>query len=392
LLTGKVLQRGDSLNVQAELVDVKQDAQLWGERFVRRVSDILAVEDEIAGQIVDHLRLALTGEERERFARRYTEDTDAYRLYLKGLYHWSKRTGADLKKSAGYFEQAIAKDPAYALPYAGLADAYVVMAFFDAGVPAELLARGKAAALRALEIDPELSEAHASLGISRACLDNDWDSAEDAFRSALRRTPPYWLAYTHHAMILAARGRFDDAVAEVRRGQELEPLSLVAHHHVAWISLLARRPDDAIAESRSAIEMDPTFGMAHMWMGVALEQKGLYQEALAPLDQAIKCLGGNSISTAAAAHAYAMAGQTEEAQRRLAALKAARTECYVQPYAIALVHAGLGEIDEALSWLEQAHREHAGWWPLWAKGDSRLDPLRDHSRFQDLLRSLGVSE
>jgi tetratricopeptide (TPR) repeat protein len=191
-------------------------------------------------------------------------------------------------------------------------------------------------------------------------------------------------------MTLAARGRFEEALAEVRRGQALEPLSLVAHHHVAWICLLARRYDDAIAECRSALDMDPTFAMAHHWMGVGLEQKGLYNEAIASLDQAVRCSGGASIMAAAAAHAYAMSGQIEEARRRLAELQGASGGRYVQPYGIALVCAGLGASDDALKWLEQAHREHAGWWPLWAKGDPRLDVLRHDARFQDLLRRLGV--
>ena len=392
LLTGKVLQRGDSLNVQAELVDVKEQAQLGGERFSRRVSDILAVEDEIAGQIADHLRLTLTGEERERLAKRYTEDTDAYRLYLKGRYHWSKRTGADLKKSAEYFEQAIEKDPGYALPYAGMSDAYLVMSFFDVAAPAGLLSKAKKAALRALQIDPDLPEAHAALSVIGPCLDSDWAMADDEFRSAMRRKPPYWLAHTHYSMTVAARGRFEEAVAEVRRGQALEPLSLVAHHHVAWICVLARRYDEAIAECRSAIEMDPTFGMPHLWLGISLEQKGLYEEAIASLDHAVRLIGGVSISVASAAHAYAMSGRKDEARRRLDALLASRSERYVQPYGIALVYAALGDVHEALSWLEQAHQEHAGWLPLWARGDARLDVLRNEPRFQDLLRRLGVGE
>ena len=389
LLTGKVLQRGDTLNVQAELVDVKQKAQLWGERFARRGSDIFEVEDEIARQITDKLRLKLTGEERERLDRRYTEDTEAYHLYLKGRYHWSKRTGADLKKSAEYFEQAIAQDPAYALPHAGLCDAYLVMGFFDAGEPADLYSKARVAARRALAIDPDLPEAHAALCVIGPCLDWDWDAADNAFRKAMQRKPDYWLAHTQYAMTLAARGRFEEALAEVRRGQALEPLSLVAHHHVAWICLLARRYDDAIAECRSALDMDPTFAMAHHWMGVGLEQKGFYNEAITSLDQAVRCSGGASIMVAAAAHAYAMSGQIEEARRRLAELQSVSGR-YVQPYAIALVCAGLGDTDDAMRWLEQAHRAHAGWWPLWAKGDPRLDVLRDDTRFQDLLRRLGV--
>ena len=275
LLTGKVLHRGDTLNVQAELVDVKAQAQLWGDRFARRVSDIFAVEDEIAEQITANLRLKLTGEERERLARRYTQNTEAYQLYLKGHYHWSRRTTPDLKKSVEYFEQAIARDAGYSLAYTGLADAYVVMSVFDIAVPTDLLTKAKTAALRALEVDRELPEAHAELCVIWSCLDRDWDAAEDACHRAIRRKPAYWLAHTHYGLTLAAQGRFDEAVAQVRLGQALEPLSLVVHHHAAWVHLLARRYDEAIAQCRSAIDMDPNFPMAHLSMGISLEQQGL---------------------------------------------------------------------------------------------------------------------
>jgi serine/threonine-protein kinase len=390
VLTGKVLQRGETLNVQAELVDVRHEAQLWGERFARRVSDILAVEDEIAGQITDKLRLKITGEDRDRLGRRYTENTEAYHLFLKGRYYWSKRTRPNLQKSVGYFEQAIAVDPGYALPYAGLADAYVVMSVFDAGVPTDLMSRAKAAARRALEIDADLPEALAELGIIWPSLDRDWDAGEDAFRRAMKRQPEYWLAHDHYGLMLAAQGRFDEALTEVRRGQALEPLSLVVHHHVAWVCLLARRYDDAIAECRSAIEMDPTFPMLHLWMGVSLEQKGLYEEAIASLDEAVKCMGGVTIGAGAAAHAYAMSGRVEEARRRLAELQQARAGRYLEPYGIALVCAALGDREDALRWLEQAYQEHSFWLAFWAKVDPRLDVLRDDRRFQDLLRRLGL--
>jgi serine/threonine protein kinase/tetratricopeptide (TPR) repeat protein len=391
VLTGKVLQRGDALNVQAELVDVSREAQLWGERFVRRVSDIFAVEDEIAGQITDRLRVKVTGQDHERLGRRDTENTEAYRLFLKGRYYWNKRTRPNLQKSVTCFEQAIALDPGYALPHAGLADAYVVMSVFDAGVPGDLLSKAKAAAGRALASEPDLPEAHAELCLIWPSLDRDWDAADDAFQRAMKRQPSYWLAHDHYAFVLAAQGRFDEAVAEVRRGQAREPLSLVVHHHVAWVCVLARRYDDAIAECRSAIDMDPTFPMAHLWMGVALEQKGLYDEAIAALEEAVKWTGGVTIAAGAAGHAYAMAGRLEEARRRLTELTHARVERYLEPYGIALVAAALGDRDAALRWLEQGYQEHSFWLAMWSKVDPRLDPLRDDPRFQDLLRRLGLT-
>ena len=390
LLTGKVLQRGDTLSVQAELVDVKKNAQLWGDRFVRRGSDILLVEDEIARHIAESLRLTLTGEERERLGRRDTENTDAYHLYLKGRYYWGKRTPPDLKKSVGFFEQAIASDAGYALAYAGLASAYVVMTVFDIGVPTDLFSKAKTAALRALDVDPGLPEAQAEMCLIRTTLDRDWVAAEDAIHRSMSRPPGYWLAHDHYAMILVAQGRFDEAIAQVRRGQALEPASVVVHHHVAWIHLLARRYDDAIAECQAAIDMDPNFPMAHMWRGVSLEQQGQYDEAIASLERAVAYTRGASIAAASLAHACAAAGRLDEARRHLYELLNPVPGRYVQHYGVALVFAGLGELDEAVRWLEHAYRDHSFWLAHWAKVDPRLDVLRHDLRFQTLLRRLGL--
>jgi len=391
ILTGKIQQRADTLYVQAELVDVRQNAQLWGDRFNRRGADLLDVEDEIAQQIAANLRLTLTGEERERLARRDTENTDAYHLYLKGRYYWGKRTPPDLKKSIGFFEQAIAGDADYALAYAGLASAYVVMTVFDIGVPTDLFSKAKTAALRALEVDRDLPEAQAEMCLIRATLDRDWVAAEDAIHRAMKRPPGYWLAYDHHAMTLAAQGRFDEAIAQVRRGQALEPLSVVVHHHVAWIHLLARRYDEAIAECQTAIDMDPNFPMAHLWRGVSLEQQGQYDEAIASLERAVAYTRGASIAVAALAHACAAAGRIDEARRHLSDLLHPEPGRYVQHYGVALVFAGLGEFDEAMRWLEHAYRDHSFWLTHWAKVDPRFDVLRPDARFQTLLRRLGLA-
>jgi serine/threonine protein kinase/Flp pilus assembly protein TadD len=391
LLTGKVQQRGDLLSVQAELVDVRQNAQLWGDRFNRRGVDLLSVEDEIAQQIVENLRLTLTGEERARLARRDTENTDAYHLYLKGRYYWSKRTPPDLKKSVEYFEGAITKDPGYALAYAGLASAYVVMTAFDVAVPTDLFTQAKAAALRALDVDDsDLAEALAELTLIQACLDRDWALAEATGRRATQRRPGYWLAHDHYAMTLAAQGRFDEAIAEVRKGQALEPLSVVVHHHVAWVHVLARRYDVAIAECRSAIEMDPTFPMAHLWMGVSLEQQGRYDEAIESLERAVALTRGTGSAVGALGHALAVAGRTDEARRRLSELQQPTPGRYVQHYGVALVLAALGESDQALHWLELAYRDHSFWLATWANVDPRLDVLRHDARFKTLLRRLGL--
>jgi serine/threonine protein kinase/tetratricopeptide (TPR) repeat protein len=391
LLTGKVLQRGDTLSVQAELVDVRQEAQLWGERLVRRGSDIFAVEDEIARQITENLRLKLTGEERERLARRYTDDTNAYHLYLRGRFHWSRRTGPDLLKSVEYFNEAIAADPDYALPYTGLADAYVVLSAFEGGVPKDLLSKAKAAAGRALAIEPDLAEALTELIIVLPWLDRDWHAADEAYRRAMRRQPVYWLTHDHHAMTLAARGRVDEAIAEVRRGQALEPLSLVVHHHVAWMLIVAGRSDEAIAECQRALDMDASFGMLHLWMGIALDQLGRYGDAIASLERAVALKATRSMSIASAAHAFARSGQIDEARQRLAQLEQESATRYVEPYALALIHAALGDDEAALRLLEQGYRDNSFWLGMLARSDTRLASLRGNARFQDLLHRLGVA-
>jgi len=385
------VQRGDTLSVQAELVDVRQEAQLWGERLVRRGSDIFAVEDEIARQITENLRLKLTGEERERLARRYTDDTNAYHLSLRGKFHWSRRTGPDLLKSVGYFNQAITADPNYALPYAGLADAYVVMSAFEAGVPKDLLAQAKTAAGRALAIEPDLSEALAELLIIVPWLDRDWHAADDIHRRVMRRQPAYWLAHDHYAMTLAARGRVDEAVAEVRRGQALEPLSLVVHHHVAWMLIMAGRSDEAIAECQRALDMDASFGMLHLWMGIALEQQGRYEDAIVSLERAVALKATRSMSIAAAAHAYASSGRIDEARQRLAQLEQESAARYVEPYALALIHAALGDTEAALRFLEQGYRDNSFWLGMLVRTDTRLASLRGDARVQSLMHRLGVA-
>lgn len=391
VLTGRVLQRGDTLSVQADLVDVRRDAQLWGERLLRRGSDIFAVEDEIARQIADNLRLKLTGEERERLARRYTDDTHAYHLYLRGKFHWSRRTGPDLVKSVGYFNEAITADPNYALPYAGLADAYVVMSAFEAGVPKELLSKAKVATGRALAIEPDLSEALAELLIIAPWLDRDWHAADDIHRRVMRRQPAYWLAHDHYAMTLAARGRVDEAVAEVRRGQALEPLSLVVHHHVAWMLIMAGRSDEAIAECERALDMDSSFGMLHLWMGIAFDQQERYEDAIASLERAVALKATRSMSIAAAAHAYASSGRIDEARQRLAQLEQESAARYVEPYALALIHIALGDSEAALRFLEQGYRDNSFWLGMLVRTDTRLASLHRDARFQDLLRRLGVA-
>jgi serine/threonine protein kinase/tetratricopeptide (TPR) repeat protein len=388
LLTGKVLHRGETLNVQVELVDVARESQLWGERFQRAVSDIFTVEEEIARQISEKLRLQLSGADRERLVKRNTHNTEAYQLYLKGRYHWNKRTGEGLKKAVQYFQQAVESDPGYAVAYAGLADGYMVLSFFFPNPSLGFGARAKAAALKALEIDADLAEALTALGLIQGCLNWEWTDGERSLRRAIERKPDYWLAHSHYALLLSAMGRHEEALHEVRRGLELDPLSLVASHHVAWVSIRARRYDQAIAICREAVQFDPTFAMGHYWLGLASGLSSLYEEAIPEL-QAAQRMAGTTFVTLELARVYAASGRRAEAQEILTKMHALFEESYAEPYGFALAYAALGQVDTAFQWLERAAQDRTGLFAAWANGDARLDSLRSDSRLNDLLRRAG---
>jgi serine/threonine protein kinase len=262
LLSGKVVDRGGRLSVQVELVDAIANKQLWGERIVRPLSDIFEVEEEIARQIADHLRMRLTGEDKKQLARRYTEDSDAYQLYLKARYHFLKRTPDGLQKGIEYCEQAISKDSDFALAYAALADCYMVLTALSLSPPGQTMAKARAAALRAVEVDATLAEAHNSLAYARA-YDFEWSLANRGFQRALDLNPASWITHDWYALNLGGQGRMDEALAHNRRARELEPLSVVLLHHAAWLSWLARRYDEAIEFGRKVLELDPGFGWAY---------------------------------------------------------------------------------------------------------------------------------
>jgi TolB-like protein/Tfp pilus assembly protein PilF len=382
LLTGKVFERGDTLNVQAELVDVARESQFWGERFHRKTADIFTVEEEIASQISDKLRLKLSGQDRERLLKRQTENTDAYQLYLKGRFYWNRRTRESLKKAIEYFHQAVNKDPEYALAYAGLADGFLVLCVFVPNPALGFAAKGKAAALKALEIDPNLAEALAALGFLYLLVDWDPVSAERCSRRAIELKPDYWLAHDHYAMVLSALGRHEEAVREIRRGLELEPLSSVVFHHAAWVFTRAGMYDEAIEKCREALEYDPNFPMGHYWLGFACELKSMYDEAIRELETAHRLVGASFVSLELA-RAYAASGRTADARALLDEML--RLD-YAEPFGFACVYAALGEPDEAFRWLERAANDRTGPFAAWVNGDPRLESLRGDPRMAALLR------
>jgi serine/threonine-protein kinase len=387
LLSGKVLQRGDRLMVQAELVDTLERKQVWGERFNRSVSDIFEVEEQIAKQISDQLRTKLTGKDKRLLTRRFTENTLAYQSYLKGRYYWSRRTPDSLTRSIEYFQQATDEDPLYALAYAGLADSYIVLGWYGFSTPAEAVERSRRSALKAVEIDSELAEGHAALGFAKGC-GGDWAGADAAFQRAFQQNPGYWLAYDWYAICLSGRGRFEEAIEAIQTAKKLDPLSLVIHQHAAWVYIHARRYDTAIEECRKALEIDPNYPLGHFWMGVALTQKSMHEQAMTTLEKA-RGFVDIPFAAAALAHAYAASGRRNDAETLLQELTTSHEQNFVDPYHLAVVHAALGEPDRVFDLLELAYQDQSIWLTCWLKGDPRLDPVRSDPRFSDLLRRIG---
>ena len=391
VLTGRVIQLNENLIIRTELVDVADGWQLWGEQYNRNSADLLAVQEEISREISEKLRLKLSGEQKKRLAKRYTESTAAYQTYLKGRFYWNKRTLEGLRRGVEYFQQAIRLDPDYALAYAGLADSHLLMGSVEYGAlhPKEALQSAKIATLEALRLDGTLAEAHASLGYVRL-FDWDWSEAEKEYRRAVELNPNYATAHHWYALYLTAMGRHAEAEASIKRAQGLDPLSLPIGVGVGWHFFLTRQYDRAIAEYQGALEMEPNFYMAHLWLGLAYAHKGMFAEALAEYLKATELSGGSPLTLAAQAHTYALLGERKRARGLLKELQKLSEERYVSPYYIAAVHTALGERDEAFAWLDLAY-ENRSEGMVWLKVDPTLDSLRSSPRFADLMRGVRLT-
>ena len=388
VLTGRVLYRGDALNIQTELVDVRDGSQLWGAQYNRSSSDIFELQEEIAREITEKLRLRLSGADKGRLAKRYTENTEAYGLYLKGRYFWSKRTPETVKKSLKYFQRAIDRDSNYALAYVGLADSYTKLG--DVGVavlpPREAFSQAKIAAVRALEIDGTLAEAHTSMAHLHM-HDYEWLEAEREFKCANELNPNYATAHHWYAYLLLMVGRLDEAMIEIAEALELDPLSLPINADYGDILYFSRHYDQAIEQLRKTLEMDSHFYPARIDLGRVYEEKQMYEESMTEFQKARDLSGDIADALAALGHAYAVSGEREKALAMLARLNELSKTSYVSPYGVATVYAGLGEKGKAFEWLRRASAEHAGW-VIYLKVDPKLDSLRQDRRFTELLRSV----
>lgn len=388
VLAGRVVLQGDSLVIGAELVEVASGRELWGERYRRRLGDILMVQEEIAREISEALRLRLTRTEQERLTRRYTQSIEAYQFYLKGRFCWNKRTQEGLTKGIEYFQQAVEKDPGYALAYVGLADSYNLLPYYAALAPCEAFPRAKQAARRALQIDDQLAEAHTALAFAIWINDLDWPAAERGMRRAVELKPSSAVARNTYGIYLAACGRGEEAIAEMKRAQELEPVSLIINATAGWVFYLLGNYDQAIEQAQKTLELAPDFPVVHRYLGLAYEQKQMFAEAVQELQRAAALSGGSAENIASLGHAYAMAQDGAEAQKLLGELMERSNREYVPSYEIAMVYTGLGEKYQAFDWLEKAYHERYHWLNLMGV-DPRLDPLRSDLRFEDLLQRVG---
>jgi len=384
VVTGRILQTGNTLVVRADLTDIRNDSQLWGAQYNRSIEDIFAVEQDIASEISNKLRLRLTSSERRRLAKRHTESTEAYRRYLKGRFHWNKRTEEGLRTAMKYFEQAIQADGRYALPYTGIADSYHILGYYNAISSQEAWQKSIAAARSALEIDDTLAEAHTSSAAVSAAFDWDWSAAEAGYERAKELNPNYATTYHWQAFYLLMMGRVEDATASAQRALEIDPLSLIINTDVGWCLYYARRYDEAIAQYRKTLELDSRFAPAIYDLAQVQVQLGLFAEAIALLEG----LPGHPYD-GVLGHAYALAGRRDEAARVLDHLQRRAQGQYVSPIQFALVHCGLGRTDETFSWLDKAFAERS---PIMAylKVEPWFDPLRADSRFADLLQRLNI--
>ena len=386
ILEGSVQKAGDQVRVNVQLINAMTDAHLWADTYDRKLTDIFAVESEIAKNIVDALQAKLSGSEKSALATKPTENPEAYELYLKGRFFWNKRTGADLRKAIDYFSQAIAKDPNYALAYAGLADSYLLLPNYGSSSTQEVIAPARAAATKALELDDSLAEAHASFGLIDT-LELRLERGIGEFERAIQLKPNY--ATAHHWLGLGhmSLGRFDQAIAEAKRAIELDPLSLIINADFSWTYFNARRLDQAEAQARKTLEMDPRFFLAHYYLGGILQSKGHLREAISEYQKSFD-LNNDPYSLATLGQAYARNGQKDDARKVLARLNEEAKSRYVAPYACALVFLGFGEKERALDELERAYQRGDTNYLFIIKVDPLLDELRGQPRFETLVQKI----
>jgi serine/threonine-protein kinase len=388
VLTGRVLQRGNRLTISSELVDVHDGSQLWGEQYSGDAAEIFAIEEAIARAIIEKLRLRV-GDRKPRVTKEYTKNAEAYQHYLKGRYHWNKRVETELRKAIGHFELAIERDPNYALAYAGLADSHAILTAWSDCRPEEAFPTAKQMAMKALELDDTLAEAHTSLGYIHVVYEWNWRKAEAEYRRAIELNPSYAHAHHWYAYLLMLQCRFDEARCEIERAQELDPLSLIISANVGYRLYLARQYDAALEQFEKTLAMDANFPSVHYYLGLTYEQQGMFEQSIAAFERAVTLSGRAPSDLGSLGHAYARWGKRDAAQKVLDELFEIAKRRYIPSYHIALISMRLGNMDEAFRWLEKAFSER-DFYLIYLKVDQRLDPIRTDPRFLELYRHIGL--
>jgi TolB-like protein/DNA-binding winged helix-turn-helix (wHTH) protein/lipopolysaccharide biosynthesis regulator YciM len=393
VVEGTVLKAGSRVRITAELVQVSTDHHLWADTYESQLGDVLALQNRVSSAIVDEIRINLSPEDKQRLAKNPSVSPDAYEDYLKGRYYWNRRSSEGFTKAIGYFEDATRRDPQYALAYAGLADCYgIIGATIYGTLPtAEAAPKAKAAAIRALEIDPTLAEAETSLATAKFNYDWDWAGAAQGFQHAIQMDPRYATAYQRYSLYSIAMGRFDESLEQIKKARELDPLSISINSSLGWRLYLARQYDRSITQLRDTLELDPSYEWAHFILGQAYEQKHEFNLARAELQKAVELSHNSPLMISALAHAAALSGNQEEALRLLQQLTAQSRKQYVSPFYVAVVYIALGKTEIAMDWMEKAFADRSNGL-VFLKVEPELDPLRSNPRFIALQHRLNFPD
>jgi TolB-like protein/Tfp pilus assembly protein PilF len=387
---GRVMQRGDDLQISAELVDARDDSHIWGDQYSRKAADIFALQGNLAKEMTTALRIHLSGEDEKRLAKNYTANPEAYQDYLQGRFWWNKQLGTEegMNKCIEYFQQAIAKDPNYALAYSGLADSYTFLTVYRP--PKEVFSNAKQAALKALALDGQLSEAHGTVGMIALLYDWDWATAERELKQAIELNPNSSNAHMSYSAYLAATGQLGEEVEESKRAVQLDPLSLVVNADLTSAFNDAHRYDQAIEQGRHTVALDSNFALGHLRLGQAYVGKKQYELGIAEFKKFASLSGGNNApSLSLIGIAYAAVGRRADALKALDQLIELSKTTYVPAVNIARVYASLGQKDKAFEWLEKSYEEHS-LLLAFIRVFPDLDPLRSDPRFADLLRRMNL--
>jgi tetratricopeptide (TPR) repeat protein len=390
-LSGSVVQTGDDLSVSVELIDVRDDSHIWGERYGRKVSEVVALPQQISRDVSQRLRARGENMDHAQLTRNYSPDSEAYRLYLQGRYNWNKRTVEGLKSGIDYFGKAIMRDQDYALAYSGLADCYLLLNVYNVTSADDSFPKAEAASRKALSINESLAEAHTSLAFVTYRYHLKWAEAEEHFKKAIALNPNYATAHQWYGSYLAATGRMNEAVVEGKTAHELEPFSLTIYGDYIRTLYYAGRLQEAHQEAQKLLEMDQSFPRAHYELGLVLEEEGKLEEAIAEFKLALKSSPDNVTALTALGHSQALAGKRADAEKVIARLRELSKQQYVSPFQTAVIYAGLDERQLALDWLEKSRDERFNWLPF-IKVDPVFKNLREESRFVALTKSLGLTK